>query len=88
VDRGGSCLASLSRERGEQGFTLGRQAIFLEAAVGFVGEGAFDENMLHQFLDGEFEVAASLSMTESLQDVFSPAFSRPQGSENGSIGLE
>jgi hypothetical protein len=44
--------------------------------------------MLHQFLDGEFEVAASLHMTESLQDVFSPAFFRPQGSKNGSIDFE
>ncbi len=38
---------------------LFRESVFLEAAVGFVGDGAFDEGVLQQVFDGAFKCAGS-----------------------------
>jgi hypothetical protein len=35
--------------------TLGRKPVFLKAAVGFVGEGVFDEVSIDQLFDGALE---------------------------------
>lgn len=46
---------------------LGRQAVFLEAAVGFIRNGALNKFPAQELFDGFLEIAAALRMTETFQ---------------------
>ena len=46
---------------------LGRQAVFLETAVGFIWNGSLDKFPSQELFDGSLEIAAALRMTKSFQ---------------------
>ena len=48
----------------EKGAALGCDAVFLEAALGFFGEGVFDEPLIHQRLDGAFKRTGFAAQTQ------------------------
>ena len=54
----------LMRVPGEPGAALGREAVFLEAAVGFAGEGALDEARSESGLQVSVEKTRAMGQLE------------------------